>query len=80
MARRPGSTREIDLQTLKQAGACIGRAIELFVRNQGLDDVEVLAQVQLAWRFIDEYVDKRTPVPRKRFLPKHQRKSHDAIP
>jgi hypothetical protein len=55
MGRRPGSARAIDLQSLKQANACITRAIELFVKK---DDTEAVAQAELAWRFLDEFVDK----------------------
>lgn len=55
MPRRPGSARELDLQSLKQAGACVARAIELFVKK---DDEEAVAQASLAWRFLDEFVDK----------------------
>ena len=50
------SNRDLDLQTLKQANACIVRAIELFVKKE---DKEALAQANLGWRFIDEFVDKR---------------------
>jgi hypothetical protein len=57
MGRRPGSAREIDLQTLKQASACVARAIELFVQ---LNDEDAAAQAQLAWRFLDEFVDKHS--------------------
>lgn len=59
MARRPGSAREIDLQTLKQAGACIARAMELFNKNTKTDDIDAVAQAELAWRFMDEFVDRR---------------------
>ena len=48
--------RDVDLQTLKQAAACIARAMELFVQK---DDQDALAQADLAWRFIDEFVDRR---------------------
>jgi hypothetical protein len=58
MARRPGSAREIDLQTLKQASACIARAMELFIKNTKTDDLEAVAQAELGWRFLDEFVDK----------------------
>jgi hypothetical protein len=50
------SNRDLDLQSLKQANACIVRAIELFVKKE---DKEALAQANLGWRFIDEFVDKR---------------------
>lgn len=50
------SNRTLDLQSLKQANACIARAIELFVKKE---DKEALAQTNLAWRFIDEFVDNR---------------------
>jgi len=50
------SNRDLDLQTLKQANACIVRAIELFVKKE---DKEAVAQANLGWRFIDEFVDKR---------------------
>ncbi len=50
------SNRDLDLQTLKQANICIVRAIELFMKRE---DKEALAQTNLAWRFIDEFVDKR---------------------
>ncbi len=56
MPRRPGSSREIDLQSLKQAAASVARAIELFVQE---NDAEAVAQAELAWRFLDEFVDKR---------------------
>lgn len=56
MARRPGAARELDLQSLKQAAACLGRAIELFVKK---DDTEAVAQASLAGRFVDEFVDNR---------------------
>jgi len=49
------SNRDLDLQALKQANACIVRAIELFVKKE---DKEALAQANLGWRFIDEFVDK----------------------
>ena len=58
MARRPGSAREIDLQSLKQASACIARAMELFIKNTKNDDPVAVAQVELAWRFLDEFVDR----------------------
>lgn len=58
MARRPGSAREIDLQSLKQAGACIARAMELFLKNTKTNDAEAVAQAELAWRFMDEFVDR----------------------
>jgi hypothetical protein len=58
MARRPGSAREIDLQTLKQASACITRAMELFIKNTKTDDLEAVAQAELGWRFLDEFVDR----------------------
>ena len=58
MARRPGSAREIDLQSLKQAAACVARAIELFIKDTKTDDPAAIAQVELAWRFLDEFVDK----------------------
>lgn len=54
--RRIGSTREADLQSLKQANICVARAIELFVKE---NDIDALAQAELAWRFIDEFVEKR---------------------
>jgi hypothetical protein len=56
MGRRPGSTnRDLDLQALKQANACIVRAIELFVKKE---DEESVAQVGLAERFLDEFMEK----------------------
>lgn len=56
MGRRPGSTnRDLDLQALKQANACIVRAIELFVKK---DDKECVAQVELGERFLDEFMEK----------------------
>ena len=58
VARRPGSAREIDLQSLKQANACITRAMELFNKNTKTDDPEAVAQVELAWRFLDEFIDR----------------------
>ena len=58
MARRPGSAREIDLQTLKQAAACVARAMELFIKNTKTDDPEAVAQAELAWRFLYEFIDK----------------------
>jgi len=59
MSRRPDSGRSLDLQSLKQAAACVARAIELFVKNTPTDDPEAVAQVELAWRFLDEFVDRR---------------------
>jgi hypothetical protein len=50
------SNRTLDLQSLKQANACIARAIELFVKKE---DKEAVAQAELGWRFIDEFVDNR---------------------
>ena len=58
VARRPNSARELDLQTLKQASACVSRALELFGKRTVADDKEAAAQAQLAWRFLDEFVDK----------------------
>lgn len=56
MGRRPGSTnRDLDLQSLKQANVCIARAIELFVKK---DDKDCVAQVELAERFLDEFMEK----------------------
>ena len=57
MGRRPGSSnRDIDLQSLKQANACVARAIELFVKRE---DREAVAQAELGYRFLDEFVEKR---------------------
>ncbi len=56
MPRRPDSARELDLQSLKQANSCIAQAIALFIKK---DDKEAVAQAELAWRFIDEFVEKR---------------------
>jgi hypothetical protein len=50
------SNRALDIQTLKQANACIVRAIELLVKRE---DKEAVAQAELGWRFLDEFVDKR---------------------
>lgn len=59
MARRPGTAHE-DLQALKQANACIVRAIELLNKEDGkLSEKEAIAQAQLAWRFLDDFVDRR---------------------
>lgn len=58
MPRRPGSARELDLQNLKQAGASIARAIALYEKRTVADDKEATAQAQLAWRFLDEFVEK----------------------
>lgn len=59
MSRRPGTSHE-DLQSLKQASACITRAIELLNKQDGVQsDKEASAQAQLAWRFLDEFVDRR---------------------
>lgn len=60
MSRRPGSARDLDLQTLKQANACVARAIVLFEKRTGVDDKEAAAQAQLAWRFLDEFVEKHS--------------------
>jgi hypothetical protein len=57
MPRRPGAGRELDLQSLKQANVCIARAIELFVKK---DDKDCVAQVELAERFLDEFMEKRS--------------------
>jgi hypothetical protein len=51
-----GYSRSVDLQTLKQAATCLARAMELFVQK---DDADAVAQVELAWRFLDEFVDRR---------------------
>jgi hypothetical protein len=51
-----GYSRDVDLQTLKQAATCLVRALELFVKK---DDKDAVAQVELAWRFLDEFVDRR---------------------
>jgi len=56
MPRRPGSNRELDLQSLRKAGSCIARAIELFVNK---DDKDAVAQAGLAERFIGEFMEKR---------------------
>ena len=59
MARQSGANHATDLQSLKQASACITRAIELFTRNDKFDEVEAVAQAELGWRFLDEFVDRR---------------------
>lgn len=58
MPRPPGSARVLDLQSLKQANSTIARAIVLYEKNTIADDKEAVAQVQLAWRFLDEFVEK----------------------
>lgn len=60
MPRRPGSARELDLQSLKQARASLDRAIVLFEKRTVVDDKEAVAQAQLAWRFLDEFVEKHS--------------------
>jgi len=59
MARRPNSARDLDLQSLKQAAASVARAIELFTKNTIADDKDAVAQAELAWRFLDEFVHRR---------------------
>jgi len=34
--------------------------MELFIKNTKTDDAEAVAQAELAWRFMDEFVDKRS--------------------
>lgn len=63
MPRQPGSARALDLQLLKQAIHSTQRAAELFVKE---DDADALAQAELAWRFLDEFVESRLPRTRRR--------------
>lgn len=56
MPRKPGAGRALDLQCLKQATHCIGQAISLFIKRE---DKEAIAQVKLAGRFLDEFVDNQ---------------------
>lgn len=58
MAKSPGSARSLDLQSLKQALASTTRAIELFTKAE---DAEALAQVELAERFLGEFIENRLP-------------------
>lgn len=53
---RPESTRETDMQCLRQAAASVARAIELFVNKT---DEDCAAQANLAKRFLEEFLDKR---------------------
>jgi len=63
MPRSPGSGRSLDLQLLKQALASTSRAIELFIKE---DDVDSVAQAELAWRFLDEFIDNRQTREKRR--------------
>ena len=63
MSRQPGSARALDLQLLKQAIHSAQRAAELFVKE---DDVDALAQAELAERFLGEFVESRLPRTRRR--------------
>lgn len=65
MAKSPGSARALDLQSLKQALASTSRAAELFIKGDAASDKEALAQVELAERFLEEFVTNRMPAKRK---------------
>lgn len=58
MPRSPGSARALDLQLLKQAIHSAQRSAELFIKE---DDVEAVAQAELAERFLGEFVESRQP-------------------
>ena len=66
MPRSPGSARALELQSLKQAAASIGRAIELFIKGDKTSDVESLAQAELAERFLGEFVENRQQAAKRR--------------
>jgi hypothetical protein len=61
---RPNPSRELDLQSLKQATACITRALSLFLaegtaREIAANDATAAAQAALAIRFLEAFVGKR---------------------
>lgn len=60
MPRSAVTSRDFDLQSLKQAHTALGRAIQLFALNDPTVEAEAVGQAQLAWRFLDEFVDKRS--------------------
>jgi hypothetical protein len=62
--RRPNPSRELDLQSLKQAGASVARALALFEaggveKEVEANDATAAAQAALAIRFLEEFVDRR---------------------
>jgi len=57
MGRRAGGARSEGLEQLKQAAACIARAIELHMKDTDEDDKNAKAQAELGYRFLDNFVD-----------------------
>jgi hypothetical protein len=56
LARAPRYISSVDLQALKQAQACIAQALSLYIRLDAGDATTAITQVELAWRFLDEFV------------------------